>query len=128
MRVCMSVCLSACARWVRWFVELTFGFSGVDDRSSLSRHNPLHNHPPAHERRRGRIALAQGVEHWKKFYADSKKYPKVGRVSHPSIDPASPVPEHCDPKKAKQATERAHKAEQEKAKAQAGSAEKHEEL
>ncbi|KZT13106.1 cytochrome b5 [Laetiporus sulphureus 93-53] len=43
----------------------------------------------------------QGVENWKKFYAEHKKYVKIGRVSHPPIDPASPVPEHCDPKKAK---------------------------
>lgn len=82
--------------------------------------------------RADRMTTAQGVQHWKKFYADSKKYTKVGRVSHPSIDPTSPVPEHCDPKKAKEATERAHKAEQEKAKAQAqgasGRAEKHAEL
>ena len=44
---------------------------------------------------------AQGVENWKRFYANSSKYVKVGRVSHPPIDPASPIPEHCDPKKAK---------------------------
>ena len=44
--------------------------------------------------------ILQGVQHWKKFYAESKKYTKVGRVSHPPIDPASPYPEHCDPKKA----------------------------
>ncbi|KAJ6627409.1 cytochrome b5-like heme/steroid binding domain-containing protein, partial [Mycena sp. CBHHK59/15] len=42
----------------------------------------------------------EGVQHWKKFFANHKDYPKVGRVSHPPIDPASPVPEHCDPKKA----------------------------
>lgn len=40
------------------------------------------------------------VEHWKKFYAEHKDYFKVGRVSHPPIDPASPIPEPCDPKKA----------------------------
>ncbi|KAH9950098.1 cytochrome b5 [Amylocystis lapponica] len=43
----------------------------------------------------------QGVQHWKNFYAAHKKYVKVGRVSHPPIDPGSPVPEHCDPAKAK---------------------------
>lgn len=43
----------------------------------------------------------KGVENWKKFYASHKKYYKVGRVSHPPIDPASPTLEHCDPKKAK---------------------------
>jgi len=44
-----------------------------------------------------------GVENWKLFYAEHKKYFKVGRVSHPPIDPASPIPEHCDPKRAKAA-------------------------
>lgn len=24
----------------------------------------------------------------------------MGRVNHPPIDPSSPIPEHCDPKKA----------------------------
>ncbi|TFK43305.1 cytochrome b5 [Crucibulum laeve] len=42
----------------------------------------------------------RGLAHWKKFYAEHKDYEKVGRVSHPPIDPASPIPEHCDPKKA----------------------------
>ncbi|KAH7888085.1 cytochrome b5 [Phlebopus sp. FC_14] len=45
----------------------------------------------------------QSVEHWKKFFADHKAYFKVGKVLHPPIDPASPVPEPCDPKKAKAA-------------------------
>ncbi|CCM04032.1 uncharacterized protein FIBRA_06189 [Fibroporia radiculosa] len=45
----------------------------------------------------------RGVENWKLFYAEHKKYVKVGRVSHPPIDPSSPIPEHCDPKKAKAA-------------------------
>ena len=63
----------------------------------------------------------QGVQHWKKFYADSKKYHKVGRVSHPPIDPASPVPEHCDRKKAAQAAEERERKAKEKAA-------KHEEL
>ena len=62
----------------------------------------------------------QGVEHWKKFYSDSKKYWKVGRVTHPSIDPASPYPEHCDPKKAQAAKERQREA--------GAGAQKHEEL
>ncbi|CAL1702081.1 unnamed protein product [Somion occarium] len=57
----------------------------------------------------------QGLEHWKKFYTESKKYHKVGRVSHPPIDPLSPIPEHCDPKKAEKAQERerakAHEAD-----------------
>lgn len=42
----------------------------------------------------------QGLEHWKKFFAESKKYRKIGRVLHEPIDPMSPVPEPCDPKKA----------------------------
>ncbi|TFK74445.1 cytochrome b5 [Pluteus cervinus] len=41
-----------------------------------------------------------GVQHWKKFYAEHKDYFRVGRVQHPPIDPLSPIPVHCDPKKA----------------------------
>lgn len=41
----------------------------------------------------------QGVEHWKKFFADSEKYPHVGKVIHKPIDPRSPVPEHCEEEK-----------------------------
>lgn len=47
--------------------------------------------------------LSQGLAHWKKYFAESKKYRKVGRVLHEPIDPSSPIPEHCDPKKAKAA-------------------------
>ncbi|EMD40996.1 hypothetical protein CERSUDRAFT_111566 [Gelatoporia subvermispora B] len=58
-----------------------------------------------------------GVQHWKKFFAESKKYSKVGRVSHPPIDPSSPIPEHCDPKRAQAAKEAEEKkASQEKLK------------
>ncbi|KAH9991490.1 cytochrome b5 [Russula vinacea] len=39
------------------------------------------------------------VEHWKQFFRDHKSYFKVGRVSHRAIDPTSPLPAHCDPKK-----------------------------
>jgi len=39
----------------------------------------------------------KGVEHWKKFFAEHKDYTKVGKVLHPPIDPASPIPEHCNP-------------------------------
>ncbi|KAF7792107.1 hypothetical protein EIP86_003137 [Pleurotus ostreatoroseus] len=46
------------------------------------------------------MQVGTGLEHWKKFFADSKKYRKVGRVLHEPIDPMSPVPEPCDPKKA----------------------------
>jgi hypothetical protein len=45
------------------------------------------------------FCLAQGLEHWKQFFADHKSYFKVGRVVHHPIDPESPIPEHCDPKK-----------------------------
>ena len=51
--------------------------------------------------------LFQSLNHWKKFFADSKKYRKVGRVMHEPIDPMSPIPEHCDPKKAAKAPEKA---------------------
>jgi len=51
----------------------------------------------------------KGLRHWKKFYAEHESYVKVGRVSHAPIDPTSPVPEHCDPKKA-EAARRAKKA------------------
>ena len=47
------------------------------------------------------------MNHWKNYFAESKKYPKVGRVLHEPIDPMSPIPEHCDPKKAKAAAEKA---------------------
>ncbi|KAI9510976.1 cytochrome b5 [Russula earlei] len=41
----------------------------------------------------------QSVEHWKQFFKEHKSYFKVGRVNHPPIDPTSPLPSHCDPKK-----------------------------
>lgn len=46
------------------------------------------------------LSQRQGLEHWKNFYSTHKKYRKVGRVSHAPIDPMSPIPEHCNPKKA----------------------------
>jgi len=49
------------------------------------------------------------LDHWRKYFADSKKYRKVGRVLHEPIDPMSPIPEHCGPKKAKKAPEDAAK-------------------
>ncbi|KAF8665816.1 hypothetical protein AX16_000259 [Volvariella volvacea WC 439] len=42
----------------------------------------------------------RSINHWKQFYAEHKEYRKIGRVLHPPIDPMSPIPEHCDPKKA----------------------------
>jgi len=50
----------------------------------------------------------QSVEHWKKFFADSDKYHKVGRVLHRPIDPSSPIPEHCDEEKRKAQTAQAN--------------------
>ncbi|KAG6375090.1 cytochrome b5 [Boletus reticuloceps] len=41
----------------------------------------------------------KGIENWKRFFTDHKAYFKVGRVLHHPIDPQSPIPEHCDPKK-----------------------------
>ncbi|KAF9468854.1 cytochrome b5-like heme/steroid binding domain-containing protein [Collybia nuda] len=68
----------------------------------------------------------RSLAHWKKFYRDHKDYVKIGRVSHSPIDPASPIPEHCDPKKA----EAAAKAAKEKAETAQKEAKKsaHEEL
>lgn len=69
----------------------------------------------------------QSLAHWKKFYDEHEDYIKVGRVSHPPIDPASPVLKHCNPKKAKQQEEeKARKAEQVKEKLR--NQEQHEEL
>jgi len=41
----------------------------------------------------------RSVEHWKQFFHDHKSYFKVGRVNLKPIDPMSPLPPHCDPKK-----------------------------
>ncbi|KIK65725.1 hypothetical protein GYMLUDRAFT_39234 [Collybiopsis luxurians FD-317 M1] len=38
----------------------------------------------------------KGVAHWKKFFENHKNYFKVGKVSHPPIDPLSSIPEGCD--------------------------------
>ncbi|KAF9246879.1 cytochrome b5 [Melanogaster broomeanus] len=45
----------------------------------------------------------QSVEHWKNFFAEHETYYKVGRIIHPPIDPQSPTPEPCDPKKVRAA-------------------------
>ena len=50
------------------------------------------------------IRYIQGLLHWKNFFATHKKYRKVGRVLHHPIDPASPIPEHCQPEKAGKST------------------------
>lgn len=39
------------------------------------------------------------MQHWKTFFSEHKSYVKVGRVNHQPIDPASPLPVHCEPKK-----------------------------
>ncbi|KAF7331758.1 Sterol metabolism-related protein [Mycena kentingensis (nom. inval.)] len=44
----------------------------------------------------------ESVLHWKQFFANHKDYRKVGKVSHPPINPASPIPKHCDPSKEEQ--------------------------
>ncbi|EJD01291.1 cytochrome b5 [Fomitiporia mediterranea MF3/22] len=41
------------------------------------------------------------LEHWKNFFANHKKYFKVGRVLHHPIDPLSPIPEPCKEEKPK---------------------------
>lgn len=56
----------------------------------------------------------QSLAHWKKFYAEHPDYVKVGRVNHRQIDPDSPIPEHCDPKKAKEAQEEEAKKKRKK--------------
>ncbi|KLO16380.1 cytochrome b5 [Schizopora paradoxa] len=62
-----------------------------------------------------------GVQHWKDFFAKSKKYTKIGRVQHRPIDPASPIPEPCKEKKTE---EQPTKETKEEARPQS----KHEEL
>lgn len=73
------------------------------------------------------IYLDQSLNHWKTFYAEHKDYKKVGRVLHEPIDPTSPVPEHCDPKKAAKYAEEA-KAKAAKAAHGSNKASEHEEL
>jgi len=36
------------------------------------------------------------LDHWKKFFAKSDKYTKVGWVHHAPINPKSPIPEPCE--------------------------------
>jgi hypothetical protein len=52
--------------------------------------------PPTHH---FLFTVTQSVAHWKQFFSDHKSYTKVGRVNHPPIDPTSPLPVHCEPKK-----------------------------
>ncbi|KAJ4481916.1 cytochrome b5-like heme/steroid binding domain-containing protein, partial [Lentinula aciculospora] len=44
----------------------------------------------------------KGINHWKNFYENHKNYFQVGKVSHPPIDPSSPIIEGCDTKNKKQ--------------------------
>ncbi|KAJ6510246.1 cytochrome b5-like heme/steroid binding domain-containing protein [Mycena vitilis] len=69
----------------------------------------------------------EGVQHWKKFFAGHKDYPKVGKVSHRPIDPASPIPEHCDAKKQAKADETRREAAKREAKANEQAPQKSEE-
>lgn len=61
----------------------------------------------------------RGVEHWKKFFANHKDYRKIGRVVHPPIDPASPIPEHCNPDAKQKRAENREKRQQEEEKKKA---------
>lgn len=71
----------------------------------------------------------QGLIHWKDFFANHKKYKKVGKVMHPPIDPASPIPEHCQPEKAaKEKAEDEAKAKEESQSKPIDSDATHEEL
>jgi len=38
------------------------------------------------------------LDGWKKFFGNHAKYYKVGKVLHPPIDPASPLPPACNPR------------------------------
>ncbi|GAA6022805.1 hypothetical protein JCM8202_003716 [Rhodotorula sphaerocarpa] len=40
------------------------------------------------------------VENWKNFYKNHAKYRHIGKVVHPPIDPASPIPPPCNDAKA----------------------------
>lgn len=40
----------------------------------------------------------KALEHWSNFFENSPKYPKVGTVILPKIDPNQPLPIDCDPK------------------------------
>jgi len=50
----------------------------------------------------------EGLTHWKQFFANHKSYFKVGKVIHPPIDPASPIPEPCDPKRRQESEPKKH--------------------
>ncbi|KAF8529278.1 cytochrome b5 [Hysterangium stoloniferum] len=79
---------------------------------------------------RGLNEKEQGqIEHWKNFFANHKDYPKVGRVVHPPIDPASPIPEDCDPKrKQERATAHEKQRKESEAAAVANDGKSHQEL
>ncbi|KAF8583981.1 cytochrome b5 [Ramaria rubella] len=53
------------------------------------------------------------LNHWKKFFANHKDYPKVGRVIHRPIDPASPIPADCEPEVKTKRAEAREKSKQE---------------
>jgi hypothetical protein len=37
----------------------------------------------------------KGIDHWKKFYDQSHKYHKIGRVLHDPIPDDAPIPKPC---------------------------------
>ncbi|OCB87465.1 cytochrome b5 [Sanghuangporus baumii] len=67
-----------------------------------------------------------GLEHWKNFYANHKKYTKIGRVLHHPIDPLSPIPPPC--KEEKPAVGNKEQAKEERPTKDSGQHAKHQEL
>jgi len=55
-----------------------------------------------------------GLDHWKKFFAKSDKYHKVGWVYHAPIDPQSPIPEPCEDFKKQRAEKEETRKEKER--------------
>jgi len=55
-----------------------------------------------------------GLDHWKKFFAKNDKYPKVGWVFHPPIDPQTPIPEPCEDFRKQRAEKEEAKKEKER--------------
>jgi len=63
------------------------------------------------------------LDHWKKFFAKSDKYAKIGWVHHEPIDPKSPIPEPCeDFKKLRREKEEARVEKEREAKAKRAAA------
>ncbi|KAL5508103.1 hypothetical protein ACEPAH_5721 [Sanghuangporus vaninii] len=68
----------------------------------------------------------KGLEHWKNFFANHKKYTKIGRVLHHPIDPLSPIPPPC--KEEKPAAGNKEQAKEERPTKDSGQHAKHQEL